>query len=359
MITVSQAARAAIEDGTFTYHISVQSWLGDDLLADDVPVVDGSEDGDRSLAVPERVVLTVPRKADGFTWAPDSDTHPLAAAGQVLKVSLGIEQGADGVEWFQRGEFVILSTEEDSDTVRVTAAGLLYLISEAGFVSPFQPAGTIGGTVRALVEPAVHVDLDNAPADRSVPSAVNYDQSRLDALYEVLDAWTAVPFMNEQGYLEVRADETPDEAVRWFSNGAGGTVITALGSSTREGGFNAVVATGTDPNGAEVRGVSYVTTGPWTYGSGPANPLPVPFGYSSPLITTVPQAQSAADTVKARKMRESVLQRFVVTCVPDPAIQLGDPVGLTIDGWDVLCTVEANQLPYLPGTQQMTLVSTT
>lgn len=355
MITVSDRARAILDDGSFTYHCRVESWLGDQQLAEDIPVDDGGEDADRTLNVPERVVLTVPKRDRGVTWEPAGDTDPLAAAGQILKVSLGVQIGLGAVEWFQRGEFVLISTVPDGQgALRVTAAGKLYLVQEAGFVSPFQPSGTIAGTLRALVEPALSVDLTDAPTDRSVPGAINWDD-RLGAVNELLDSWPAVARINELGYLDVDADTVPTTAVRSFSSDYGGTVITTAGSATRDGGFNVVVATGTASDGGEVRGAAYVTAGPWAYSGGTANPLPVPFGYASPLLTTNPQCEAAARTVLARKMRQAVLDRYTVTCTPDPTIQLGDPI--TVDG--TLCTVETLTLPYVPGEMVMTAVSVT
>lgn len=360
MITVSDIARSVIDSGTFTYQVKASAWLGDTLLADDIPITSGREESDRTLKVPERVTLTVPKYDDrGNYWIPTRDESPLAANGQTLKISLGVGVGVDGTEWFQRGEFLIQSTRESGESLEVTAVGLLYLIQEAGFVSPFQPSGTLESTLRALLEPAVQVNLDNAPEDRAVPSAINWDTDRIAAVYALLDAWPARPFMNELGYLDIVPDTTPIEPVAYFTDSAGGTVISAVGASDRDGGFNVVVATGTATDGSEVRGLAYMPFGPWVYGIGSANPLPVPFGYSSPLLTTQAQCEAAAATVLARKMREGMLRRFTITAVPDPTIQIGDPIELnTIDVVGLLCTIETISLPYTPGPMVLTVVST-
>ena len=111
---------------------------------------------------------------------------------------------------------------------------------------------------------------------------------------------------------------------------------------------------------AHNHGQALVTTGQWAYLTGQANPLPVPFGYSSPLLTTVEQCTLAARTVLARKQRQAILRRFTITCTPDPTIQLGDPVAITTGTLSgLLCTVEAFTLPYVPGMMTMTVVSTT
>ncbi len=361
MITVSANARAVIDSGTFTYQVKASSWLGSRLLAADIPIVAGSEDTDRSLRVPERITLTVPKYDDnGNWWVPTRDDSPLAANGQTLKISLGVGIGVDGTEWFQRGEFLITQTREAGESLEVTASGLLYLIQEAGFVNPFQPSGTIASTLRALLEPAVQVNLDSAPADRSVPSAINFDTDRISAVYSLLDAWPARAQMSALGYLEIIPDITPTTPVAWLTDAAGGTVVSAVGSSDRDGGFNVVVATGTAADGSEVRGLANVGFGPWTYPGGSANPLPVPFSYSSPLLTTQAQCEAAARTVLNRKLREGMLRRFTVTAAPDPTLQAGDLIELnTIDVVGLACTIESINLPYVPNAMTLTVVSTT
>lgn len=356
----SAALLGALASGTFTYDVRVSSWLGGRLLADSVPIDEGTETCDRSLKVPEYVRLTIPKRTGETLWVPDADDHPLNANGQTLKVSLGVGV-AGAMEWFQRGEFLINNLEVTDKTVTVTAVGLLALIQEAVFVAPFQPSGTIASTVRDLLEPAVSVNLDNAPTDRAVPAGINWDSDRIQALYDLLDAWPAVPFMNEQGYLAVYDDDIPTEPYWTFTDGVGGTVVQAAGQATRDGGFNVVVATGNATDGTEVRGTAYVDTGAWAYPGGTANPLPVPFGYASPLLTTVAQCQAAATTVLRRKMRQSALRRFTVTAVPHPLLQVGDPVWVESVDFPAgaLCTVETMGLPYKPGPMALTVVTTT
>lgn len=359
MISLSAAARSVITSGTMTYDVKASAWLGDELLAAEVPIVAGTEEADRSLNVPERITLSVPKIDRGIDWTPTDERSPLAANGQTLKITLGVGVGRGVIEWFQRGEYVIFSSQEQDETIEVTAVGLLWLVQEAGFVSPFQPSGTIAATLRALIEPALQADLTDAPTDRSVPTGITWDD-RIGSLYHLLDAWPARPRMHELGYLEVVEDVAPTVSVRSFTDQIGGTVISAVGASTRDGAFNVVVATGNAADGTEVRGISYVYGGPWSYFEPVANPLPVPFGYASPLLTTQTQAAAAARTVRDRKMREGVLRRFTVTCGPDPAIQLGDCVDITTDALDgLLCTVEHLTLPYVPGIMAMDVVSLT
>jgi hypothetical protein len=358
MISLSDEALSVLTR-SYTYHLAVESWLDDQLLSDAVPVASAREETDRGVKVPERVTFTVPRVDRGTSWSPVADDHPLAAKGQRLRVQLGVGLSGDQVEWFQRGWFVIHDSKADGDTVTVNAVGLLALVEEARLVSPYQPTGTLVSTLRGLIEPALTVDVSPDLADRSVPSGVNYDEDRLGAVLELVDAWPAEAHVTEDGYLYVRPPSTSTAAVLELTNGVGGTVITTTGESTREGSYNAVVARGTASDGGQIQGVAYdYANGPLRYG-GPFNPLPVPYYFASPLLTTTTQCTAAAQTVLDRLRRESAL-RFTAEIVPHPALQAGDIVSITTDDYTGLaCSIEALSLPYTAGggSQSLTLRS--
>ncbi|SIQ07381.1 DUF5047 domain-containing protein [Micromonospora avicenniae] len=356
MIPLSEEALSVLTR-SYRLRCAVESWLGDELLAAEVPVETASEETDRSLRVPERVTFTVPRYDRGVDWSPVTDDHPLAANGQRLRVQLGIEIGNGVTEWFQRGWFVIEDSIADGDSVSVAAVGLLSLVEEARLVSPYQPSGTLFNTLRGLVEPALTVTSDGL-IDRAVPSGINYDEDRLGAVLELLDAWEADARVTEDGYLYVSPAEPSRTPVLSLTDGQGGTVIQATGSSAREGAFNVVVARGTAPDGGQIQGVAYDYSGPKRHG-GPFNPLPVPYFYSSPLLTTVAQANSAARTVLAR-LKRSTAKEFQIEMVPHPGLQAGDTVAITTEEYtDLLCVVEALNLPYTAGggSQRLTLRS--
>ncbi len=343
MIVVPDSIRSIL-GRSCTRYLRVESWLGDQLLADDVPAFGGGEEVDASLTVPERVTLTVPRRDRGMSWSPTVDDHPLAAHGQRLRVQLGVG-GPSGVEWIQRGWYLVQSARPDGDEVRVEAVGLLTLVEEADLISPYQPSGSLTGTLRGLVEPALTVDLGGAPTDRAVPAGLNWDSDRLAAVYELLDAWPAEARVTENGYLAVTTPAAVGTPVLDLTNGAGGTVIQATGETTRDGCFNAVVARGTAPDGGQIQGVAYDHVGPRRYG-GPFNPLPVPYYYFSPLLATAAQCAAAAATILARLRRQAgrVLE---VEMVPDPTIQDGDVVTVTTEDLDhVPAVVERLNLPY-------------
>ena len=355
MIETSQESQV-LQAGTVTdsgsssidWYIRVESWLDGVLLHDDIPVTEGSEQSDRTSSVPERLALTVPLEVDGYFWSPEADDdHPLAPNGQRLRVLLGIRTGRDVVEWTQRGEYLITKATPENDSVRVEAVGLLGLIEEARLVSPYQPSGTLKSTLRGLVEPALTVVFDSALTDRSVPSGINYDEDRLGAVYELLDAWPAEMRMTGDGYLYVFPPVTASFAASVLT--VGEYYIDINGDATRDDAINCVVARGTTSDGGQVQGVAYDSYGPHRFG-GPFNPLPVPEFFASPLLTTVAQCRAAANTRLARKKRE-LRRPLKVTMAPVTYLQHMDVVRAGRDLENLIsCTIEAITLPLVPGT---------
>jgi uncharacterized protein DUF5047 len=349
MIEISDTARAVLSYSR-TAFVRVSSWLDGVLLADDVPVAEDSSAGEQSDAasnVPEMIIFNVPRTDRGVLWDPVGDDHPLAANGQRLSVSLGIGLAGGDVEWLQRGTFLVQETVPDGDVVTVTAVGLLALVNEARLISPFQPTGTLASSLRGLVEPALTVAVDAAVTDRAVPAGVTYDEDRLGAVNELLDAWAASGRIDPAGVLQVRPAALDPTPVLFLTDGIGGTVITARANSTRAGAASVVVARGTAADGTQVQAAVYDTAGPKRWG-GPFNPLPVPEFFFSPLMTSVNECAAAAATVLARR-RRAAGREFRIQMLPDPTVQLDDVLSLTTDTESgLVCSVERiDQLPYV------------
>ncbi|SOD80163.1 hypothetical protein SAMN06272781_6899 [Streptomyces sp. 1222.2] len=354
MLEMSDAALAVVQR-SHTMVVRAESWLAGELLADDIPIAGGGEDRDTSLAVPERVTLTVPRRDRGVEWDPISPDHPLAAFGQQLRISYGVDVGGS-TEWIDRGWFLTSSAETDGDTVNVQLEGLLSLIDEAKLVAPFQPSGTLASTVRSLVEPALTVEFDGTLIDRSVPVGMQWDEDRMGALSEVLDAWPAVPRVTEDGFLRIEPLDDTGDPVLAITDGAGGTVVRWQGASSRDGAFTVVVARGENSDGDQIQGVAYDRSGNSPLrADGPFSPLPVPYIFSSPLLTTVAQCRAAA-TATLTRLRRTASRRLTVTMVPHPGLITGDVISVTGAGLtNQPCMIEKQALPYSPDTMTLTV----
>jgi hypothetical protein len=353
------ATALAVAQRSFTMHIRAESWLGDTLLADDIPVSDGSESRDRSLTIPEQITLTVPRRDRGFNWDPGVDpVHPLAAFGQQLRIDYGIDVGGGSIEWINRGWFLITDSSTDGDTVSVTCAGLLTLIDEAKLVAPYQPSttDTLASTIRGLIEPALTVIFDGSLIDRAVPIGMQWDTDRLGAVTEVLDAWPADAVVTEDGYVLVQpVSDSGSPVLSLTDDPENGTVVQWQASTSRDGAFNCVIAQGEDSSGNQIQGVVYDqnSASPFYFG-GAFNVLPVPYSFQSSLLTTVDQCRSSAAGTLLRLRRTSA-RRLVVTTVPHPGLVEGDIVSVTGAGLtNAPCVIETLALPYSPGEMSLT-----
>jgi hypothetical protein len=359
MLDMSTTALSVVQ-GSYTMDVRAESWLDGQLIADTIPIADGTESRDRSLAIPEQISLTVPRRDRGFDWDPGIDpSHPLAAYGQQLRIDYGVDIGGGQMEWVNRGWFLIVSSETDGETVTVNCQGLLTLIDEAKLISPFQPSSTdtLGTIIRGLVEPALTINFDGALTDRSVPLGMQWDTDRLGALTEVLDAWGAEATVTADGYLYVAPVTDVGAPVQVITDDPdGGTVVQWQGSTSRDGAFNVVVAQGEDGAGNQLQGVAYdgAGTSPYRYG-GPFNPFPVPYVYQSSLLTTVAQCRTAA-AAQMKLMRRQAFRKLNVTMVPHPGLIPGDFVSITGAGLtETLAVVESMSLPFSPGEQSLTV----
>lgn len=358
MLDMSTTALAVVQ-GSYTMGIRAESWLGDQLLADGIPVADGTETRDRSLAVPEQISLTVPRRDRGIDWDPGTDpAHPLAAYGQMLRIDYGVDVGGQ-MEWINRGWFLITESSTDGDTVSVSCQGLLTLIDEANLIAPFQPSttDTLASVTRALVEPALTVSFDGTLIDRAVPLGMQWDSDRLAAVTEVLTAWGAAERVTEDGYLFIEPVSDAGTAVLSISDDREtGTVVRWQGATTRDGAYNCVVAQGEDAAGNQIQGIAYDADGtsPYMYG-GSFNPLPVPYNYQSSLLTTVDQCRTAA-AAQLALLRRQAFRKLGVTMVPHPGLVTGDIVSVTGAGLtNARCAIESLSLPYSPGEQSLTV----
>jgi hypothetical protein len=361
VITLTDAALGVLAGPSIKRFARIESWQGDTLLAADIPLVSATEEGDDSLRVPERITFTVPAVEDGYAWVPSEYDSPLGAYGQQVRVSLGIEVSNGQIEYVNRGWFLINTTSTQGDTLTVEALGLLSLVDEAVLPTEYQPktGATLAAVVRALVEPGITVNTDSAPADRAALTTITYSDNRLDSVLAVVDAWPAIARMTEDGFLEITPvpdDPVQGDVVLTLTDGTNGTVIDSAADVSREGAFNSVVAKGQYPDtdatkaGQEIIQTVYDTdpASPYRNG-GPFSPYLVPYGYSSPLLTTPAQTLAAAKSV-LKRLRKNASRTVQVTCVPHPGIQLGDVVNLTSERLalaGVIGTVDAFTLPYL------------
>ena len=323
---------AGVLSGAHSWAPRVDSWLGTTWLGQ-VPVESGSVSWSSSQQVQGSLSLTVPRvasateDADVRDWRPVDLTSPLSCAGQVLHVSVTVGSLVTGQAWtVPLGRFLVTEWEADDQTVRVSGRSLLQRLEEDRLTTPTAPrvGGTLATEMRRLVGTRMGVIIDPALTDRRCPS-MSWGESRIDAVYEIADAWPARLREGADGILYVLPPD-PGGRVRVLTDGEGGTVIGTPSSATREGVCTRVVARGQDQDDAGApafQAVADQATGPLSVDG--------PYGtvtrfFSSPLITSQAIAEKTAASLLATAVRRQVT--VPVTHVPDPTISLDETVEL-------------------------------
>lgn len=319
-LVVSSSQRAAVR-------VSVDldgSELGILPVASGSVDVDGTRDGAlRSLA------LVVSPDDAAFDW--------LATAGAEIVVERGLVLPDDSVELVPLGVFVLdADLEEPEDgTITVSAADRSARISRARWTSPYSvaadsnlgavledllstcwPGVTVGTTIQGIAETVGTrlAYLDGADSDP-------WKDARALAGIAGLDL-----YFDGAGIAQVRESPDPEsDPVVWtYHAGDEGVVLGLTRKAALSRLFNGVVVT------AEGSGVGVPKRAEaWdddphspTYVDGPMGR--VPYFYSSPLLVTQDQVETAAETILARVKRP--IEQVSFELLPNPAHEAFDVV---------------------------------
>lgn len=312
----------------------MSAWLDGRLLAETVPVHRGRLTADASQQVPERLTFSVPRW-DGRDWLPGANpAHPLARFGQYVILTIVVTSPVTGMEYETViGRFQIRSWKNDvlQGLVQVEAVGVLQIAAGDRLPSPLAPTGTLATELRRLLPAGLSAAISPALVDRDCPRSMEWADDRIGALYEIADAWPARLRTDQWGQIAAlpALPDIPTPVIS-LTDGEGGTVVGTTRTDTRDLVYNRIVvrASGTDTaNRPPIQAVVDQVTGPMRVGP--------PYGtetkyWSSPLITTIEQAQASGATMLADSLRPS--RTIPVTIAPDPRLDLDDPVEIISDG---------------------------
>lgn len=340
----------------FAWEARVDSWLGQTWLGR-VPVKAGSVTWTTSQQVQGTLSLTVPRiggvgQDEGARdWTPLAPDSPLATMGQVLHVQVTVASLVSTDRWdIPLGRFLITQWEVGATDIRVTGKSLLQRLEDDRLTSPTVPysGGTLASELRRLVGGHMGVIVSDALTNRPCPS-MSWGESRIDAAYEIADAWPARLREGPDGVLYVlppvpAITERPETTL---TDGEAGTVIGVTRQGSRAGIFNRIVARGQEQDDAgqpRFQAIIDQTTGPLRT-SGPYG-IVTKF-FSSPLITSKQSALNSATTMLATSVRQKTT--VPVTHAPNPTLTLDTPVELitanidgaaTITQWGIVTSTE-------------------
>jgi hypothetical protein len=355
MRTVSTAYRTllAFSHPVLTF---VDSWLGGDQLASNLPVVTGRLNLDDTGQPRGRLTLTLPARLPARRLDLDpagNPAAPLANYGQRLNLRTGLMYPNRAVELFDLGWYLITgwAHNEENRTIDVEAVDLAQVVIDDKLTEPLTPApgATFKSEFTRLIGGILPVSIPAGFPDRPVSSSAVWDRDREKSLADLCAAWPARWFVNDQGAATVAApygpvsDATPADFV--LTDGAAGTVVSRARGSQRGALANVSVVDGKTGDGgaAAPHAVAVITD--------PASPIRAagPYGrvtrfYASDLITTQAQADEAA---AAQLVSYATAGRTEsATAVPDPSVELGDVVRIfTRDGKAFTGRVRTIDLP--------------
>ncbi|MEA1264153.1 hypothetical protein MicroSTF_14010 [Microbacterium sp. STF-2] len=305
----------------------VSSWLGGQVLADHIPIIRGRATGTTRQKVQSELRITVPPTSveNGRLrrWRPDAPEHALAKNGQVLDVSLNVEGTLIRI-----GRYKVHDWKENGDgSIDVWGKGMLHDIDEDRLQAATGPRddGTLRSEFARLTPSYMSAQFDPTLVDRECPKAMEWPKERLDALYEIADAWPAR--LREDAWGGIRIlPPLPDAPIPLISlhDGPDGTLIAAPLSDTREGAPNVFVVT-SSADGVEAQAIVSIDNGPM---SAAGEYHPVPEFFSSPLLRDEADCLAAALTHRAESLRRTKIRS--ATLAPDPRIELDDPIELII-----------------------------
>lgn len=300
----------------------VSSWLGPTLLEDSIPVARGRVSAVAGQQVPEKVELSIPMFTTeaGRTvgWKPDTPRSPLAKYGQMLDVTITAENVDARI-----GRFLITDWQEQGGEISVTGAGLLQTAADDRFTTTMAPRddGTLKSEFARILPPYMTVIFAPGLVDRPVPRGMEWREDRIEALYEIADAWPARIRMSPWGQVLVLPPLPPRATpVLSLTDGERGTIVSAPTSEKRAGAFNIVVAR-SSADGVDAQAIASVQSGPMAPNG---DYRPVPKFFSSALLPDEAACDAAARSMLAEAVRPA--RRLQVEMAPDARVDLDDCV---------------------------------
>lgn len=311
-------------------------------------VEDGSVTLDATADVRASLDLTIVEP-----WPSGTTTFDLAPYGTELTVTRGVVFGNGSVQRVPLGIYRIVTVEQESapkGTLRVTAQDRMSGIIEAkllaavsvgptatmgAIVNAFVLGGTLSGATIDGVYPTGVIQWLNADGTTDVVTpavvlnrdGVVVEQDRFSFLDDLITGLGKIWYFDYRGVLVIKPLPTNTVPVFEVNAGAGGVLVSAHRVLTRDGIYNAVVASGESPDIlAPPSGVAFDTTpgSPTLYG-GPFGK--VPFFYTNSTLDTPAKALAKA---QAKLLEVKGLPYDVdFSMVPNPALEPYDAVLIT------------------------------
>lgn len=298
----------------------------------EIPIFDGDVVLDGGADIRGTLDLTT----DGQDQWPTLPTSLLAPYGNEVFVERGIRYVNGTTELVALGYFRIYSPEQSevpNGEIRLECKDRMSGIIEARLFAPTQyVAGTTLGDIfdELVLEvyPDAEIEWDDDSNEAELARSIIAEEERYAFLHDLATAAGKVMFFDHRGVLVIKDPPDGSTSVFEVNGGEDGVLVSMSRQVSREGVFNAVVASGEAPDTEDPVRAVQVDNNPDspTYFEGRFGK--VPRYYSSPFITTVEQCEGAARSILVRSLGLPYNVDF--SSVPNPALEPLDPVSIVI-----------------------------
>jgi Domain of unknown function (DUF5047) len=272
----------------------------------EIPILGGAVTLDGNADARSTLDLTT----DGTRTWPHFAADPLAPYGNEVYIERGVQYSDDLVEYVGLGYHRIETPDQDDvpdGPIRISGVDRMQAIIDARMLAPFQfvagtTLGTVVDTLVTEVYPSATVEWDDTTDTNTLTRSVIVEEGRYEFLNDLVTSRGKIWYWDHRGVLVIKDLPDPTTPVFEINAGRHGVLVAMSRHLTREGVYNAVVATGEAGDTATpARGIA-VDDNPDspTYFSGRFGR--VPRFYSSPLLFTDAQATSAATTILMKQL---------------------------------------------------------
>lgn len=300
---------ATLIRGSFNWRWVADVYYQGSRVMQDLPMTDVKFSDDGTAKVQGTGSATV-RYAGVFadSVAPRAATDMLAPFGAELAVYVLVFSGNDVLERIEMGWYRIVEDPSIQDHLirflgrQVVAGSEVKLTLQDRMQRVLRDEFDVPGSPRSLASVLVEVQrlsglqITEQVTDQKIPNAVTYQQSKLDAVYDLVDVLDALPYMRPDGTLGQRPNVWPAQ-VDTIRAGNGGSLVEALPVLSNAKVFNRVAVLASGGSDQTVLATAQIREGPLRAVNADGSPSPygqVVYRVSSPFVKTKTQAQAYA-----------------------------------------------------------------
>lgn len=299
-----------------------------------IPIISGDVQLDGNASIRATLDMTT----DGTGMFPDNASDLLTPYGNELFARVCLVFGGGAVERVSLGYFRIQDSSQSNapdGPIQIGAQDRMAGIIDYRLPAPvqFQSTDTYGSVVTELVQdvyPWATVQWDDLSYTNFLGRSVVAEEDRYDFLNELITSLGKIWYWDHRGILVIKNVPAEDDPVWNVNSGENGVLVSMSRELTRDGVYNAMVVTGEaldDVDPVRAMAVDDNPASP-TYFYGPFGKVTT--FYNSSFITTVGQAQTAADALLTKKLGLPYNVDF--QSIRNPALEPYDPVIVNITG---------------------------